>query len=102
MTRRIDKNWYEARLRGRSGIIPASYIEVFREPGTVQKGSVCIVLYIKCNFYLQTRGRCVAQLVCVLPSVLEVPSSIVSDSNVCSDFSLICVAVAVNTRKMEH
>ena len=29
-------------------------------------------------------------------------SSILSDSNVCSYFSLICVAVALNTRKMEH
>ena len=44
----------------------------------------------------------VAQLVIALPSVLEVPSSILSDSNVCSDFSLIYVAVALNTRKMEH
>ena len=41
-------------------------------------------------------------MVSALPSVLEVPSSIPSDSNVCSDFSLVCVAVALNTRKMEH
>ena len=34
--------------------------------------------------------------------MLEVPSSILSDSNVCSDFSLIFVAVAFNTHKMEH
>ena len=47
-------------------------------------------------------SRHVAQLVSALPSVLEVPISILSDSNVCSDFSLICVAVALNTRKMEH
>ena len=46
--------------------------------------------------------RRVAQLVSALPSVLEVPSSILNDSNVCSDFSLICVAVALNTRKMEQ
>ena len=47
-------------------------------------------------------SRSVAQLVSALPSVLEVPSSILSDYNVCSDFSLICVAVALNTHKMEH
>ena len=34
----------------------------------------------------------VAQLVSALLSVLEVPSSILSTSNVCSDFPLICVA----------
>ena len=38
----------------------------------------------------------------VVPSVLEVPSSILDDSNVFTDFSLICVAVALNTHKMEH
>ena len=48
------------------------------------------------------RSRRVAQLVSELPSVLVLPSSILSDSNVCSDFSLICLAVALNTRKMEH
>ena len=44
----------------------------------------------------------VAQLVSALPSMLEVPSSILSDSNVCSYVSLICVAVALNTCEMEH
>ena len=44
----------------------------------------------------------VAQLLSVLSSVLEVPSLILSDSKVYSNFSLICVAVAVNTRKMEQ
>ena len=48
------------------------------------------------------RSRRVAQLVSALPSVLEVTSSILSDSNVCSYLSLICVAVALNARKMEH
>ena len=50
------------------------------------------------------RSRRVAQLVSALPSVLEVPSSILSarDSNLCSNFSLICVAVALNIRKMEQ
>ena len=50
--------------------------------------------------FLRSRHR--AQLVSVLPSVLEIPSSILGDFNVCSDISLICVAVALNTRKMEH
>ena len=44
----------------------------------------------------------VAQLVSALLSVLEVPSSILNDSNVCCDFSLICVAVALNTRNIER
>ena len=47
-------------------------------------------------------SRLVAQLVKALPSMLEVPSSILRDSNVCSNFCLICVAVALDTRKMEH
>ena len=45
------------------------------------------------------RSRRVAQLVSALPSVLVLPSSILSDSNVCSDFFLIYVAVGLNTRK---
>ena len=40
----------------------------------------------------QIRNRRVAQLVSALPSVLEVHSLILSASNVCSDFPLICVA----------
>ena len=32
----------------------------------------------------------------------EVPGSILSDLNVCFDFPLICVAIALNTRKTEH
>ena len=47
-------------------------------------------------------SRRVAQLVSALPSVQGLPSSILSDFNVCSHFSLISVAVALNTRKMEH
>ena len=50
------------------------------------------------KYYFSNQYMCVAQLVSVLPSVLEVPSSILSDSNICSDFSLICVAVAVATQ----
>ena len=45
------------------------------------------------------RSRRVTQLVRALPSVLEIPSSILSDSNVCSNFSVTCVAVALNKRK---
>ena len=47
-------------------------------------------------------SRRVAQLVSALPSVLEVPSSILSDSSICSDVSLIFVVVALNTYNMEH
>ena len=67
-----------------------------------------LILWVSSYFILTLYGiamawsRRVAQLVYALPSVLEVPSSILSDSNVCSDFSLICVALALNTRKMEH
>lgn len=48
------------------------------------------------------RSRHVAQLVSALPSVLEVPGSILSNVNVCFDFPLICVALVLNTRKMER
>ena len=37
-------------------------------------------------------GAGVAQLVSARPSELEVPGSILGDSNVCLDFILICVA----------
>ena len=43
-----------------------------------------------------------AQLVDARLSVLEVPGSILSDLNVCFNFPLICLAVALNTRKTEH
>ena len=43
------------------------------------------------KFYHCHESRRVAQLVSALPSVLELSSSILSDSNVCSNFSLICV-----------
>ena len=42
-----------------------------------------------------------AQLVDVRLSVLEVPGSILSDFNVCFDFPLIRVAVALSTCKTE-
>ena len=41
-------------------------------------------------------------MVSARPSELEVPSSIVGDSNVCFDFLLIRVALALNTRKTER
>ena len=47
-------------------------------------------------------GAGVAQLVNARSSMLEVPGSILSDSNVCFDFLLISVALALNTRKTEH
>ena len=43
-----------------------------------------------------------AQLVSVRLSEQEVPGSILGDFNVCFNFHLICVAIALNTRKTEH
>ena len=70
----------------------------------VYKFLTLISIHLKeANEKLRTgTGVYIEQLVSALSFVLEVPSSILSDSNVCSDFSLICVAVALNTRKMEH
>ena len=42
------------------------------------------------------------QLVIAWPSELEVPGSILGDSNVCFDFLLICADLALNTDKTEH
>ena len=47
-------------------------------------------------------GAGVARLVSARPSELEVPGSNLGDSNVCFDFLLICVVLALNTRKTEH
>ena len=44
----------------------------------------------------------VAQLARARLSELDVPGSIFSDFNVCFDFPLIRVAMALNTRKTEH
>ena len=46
-------------------------------------------------------GAVVAQLASVRLLELEVPSSILGELNICFDFPLICVAIAVNTRKKE-
>ena len=43
-----------------------------------------------------------AQLVSAWLSEREVPGSILDDFNVCFDFPLILVAIALNTRKTEH
>ena len=43
-----------------------------------------------------------AQLASARLSEREVPGSIFIDFNVCFDFSLIRVAIALNTRKTEH
>ena len=43
-----------------------------------------------------------AQLASAQPSEQEVSSSIFSDFNVCFDFPLIRVAIAMNNRKTEH
>ena len=46
--------------------------------------------------------RHVAQLVSVWPLELEFPGLILGDYNVCFNFHLICVALALNTCKTEH
>ena len=51
---------------------------------------------------VNTTGVVYMQLVGARPSELEVPGSILGDSNVCFDFLLNCVALALNTRKTEH
>ena len=48
------------------------------------------------------KGGAVVQLVSVRLSEQEVSGSILGDFNVCFDFPLIHVAVALNTRKTEH
>ena len=47
-------------------------------------------------------GTVVAQLAGAPLSEREVPGSILGDLNVCFDFPLIHVAIALNTRKTEH
>ena len=47
-------------------------------------------------------GAVVAQLGSARLSEREVPGSILSDLNVCFDFPLIHVAIALNIRKTEH
>ena len=48
------------------------------------------------------QGAVVAQLASVRLSEREVSGSIFRDLNVCFDFPLIRVAIALNTRKTEH
>ena len=43
-----------------------------------------------------------AQMASAWFSEREVPGSILGDLNVCFDFPLILVAIALNTRKTEH
>ena len=47
-------------------------------------------------------GAVVAQLASARLSEREVLGSIFSDFNVCFDFPLISVAIALNTRKTQH
>ena len=69
-------------------------------------GSLRLRTSLTCLVYLgpinKILGAGVAQLVSARPSELEVPVSIVGDSNVCFDFLLICVALSLNNRKTEH
>ena len=53
-------------------------------------------------FVNDSNGAGVAQLVGARLSEREVPGSIFGDFNVCFDFPLILVAIALNTRKTEH
>ena len=53
-------------------------------------------------FILLFAGAVVAQLASARLSEREVPGSIFSDFNICFDFPLIRVAIALNTRKTEH
>ena len=53
--------------------------------------------------YVETSiGAVVAQLASAGLSEREVPGSILSDLNVCFDFPLIRVAIALNPLKTEH
>ena len=51
---------------------------------------------------LPQQGAVVAQMASARLSEREVPSLILGDLNVCFDFSLIRVAIALTTRKTEH
>ena len=57
---------------------------------------------LKSSFAVLDIGAGVSQLVGARPSELEVSGSILGDSNVCFEFLLICIALALKTRKMEH
>ena len=48
------------------------------------------------------QGAVVAQLASARLSEREVPGSIFSDFNVCFEFPLVRVAIALNTRKTKH
>ena len=52
--------------------------------------------------YSKSDDIVVAQLASARLSEGEVPGSISSDFNVCFDFPLIRVAIALNTCRMEH
>ena len=55
--------------------------------------------YIRATYF---QGAVVAKLASARLSEREVPGSILGDLNVCFDFPLIGVAIALNTRKTEH
>ena len=58
---------------------------------------IMIILLIK-----EFRGAVVTQMASARLSEREVPGSILGDFNVCFDFPLIRVAIALNTCKTEH
>ena len=53
-------------------------------------------------YHYNVAGAVVAQLASTRLSEREVPSSMLGDLNVCFDFPLIRVAIALNTCKTEH
>ena len=58
--------------------------------------------FLFCYYYCDFLGAVVAQLASAWLSEREVSGSIFNDFNVCFDFPLIRVAIALNTRKTEH
>ena len=58
--------------------------------------------FSKQKIFAFNEGAVVAQLASARLSEREVPGSILGDLNVCFDFSLILVTIALNTRKAEH
>ena len=63
--------------------------------------NIFLIYYVD-MFFIVKQGAVVAQFTSARLSEREVPGSIFSDFNVCFDFPLIRVAIALNTRKTEH
>jgi hypothetical protein len=53
LVRRVDQNWYEARIGNRRGIVPVSYVAVTLEPGpatTTTRGTTITTTKGKTNY----------------------------------------------------